>query len=69
MTPSYVICIDNREYEDDLHVRTVYQVIEDADALRSGYLRVVDETGEDYLYPTLFFVPITIPEEATIAFT
>jgi hypothetical protein len=60
----FAVCIDDGGYEDDLKVRTVYQVLPDESAARSNYLRVVDETGEDYLYPAALFVPIDLPREA-----
>ena len=60
----FVICIADGGYEDDLKVRTVYQVLPDESAARSDYLRIVDETGEDYLYPANLFVPIRLPREA-----
>lgn len=59
----YVICIKNEGYEADLKLRTVYRVLPDESAERSHYMRVVDETGEDYLFPADFFVPIAIPLE------
>lgn len=62
--PRFVLCINNGGYVDDLKVRTVYQVLPDESAARSNYLRIVDETGEDYLYPASYFVPIEVPEEA-----
>jgi hypothetical protein len=62
--PSFVLCIDDGGYVDDLKVRTVYQVLPDEAAAASHYLRVIDETGEDYLYPASYFVPIEVPEEA-----
>jgi hypothetical protein len=60
----FVVCINDGGYEDDLKVRTVYQVLPDESAARSNYLRIVDETGEDYLYPAALFVPIEVPREA-----
>ena len=60
----FVICIDDGGYADDLKMRTVYQVLPDESAAKSNYLRVVDETGEDYLYPASLFVPIELPREA-----
>jgi hypothetical protein len=63
--PRFVICLNNDGYEDDLKIRTVYQVLPDESAARSNYLRVVDETGEDYLYPAEYFVFIdVVPEVA-----
>lgn len=62
--PRFAVCIDNTTYPDDLIVRTVYQVLPDESAARSSYLRIVDETGEDYLYPADLFVLIDVPLEA-----
>ncbi|HEV7798940.1 MAG TPA: hypothetical protein VGO73_12320 [Pyrinomonadaceae bacterium] len=58
-----VICINNGGYVDDLKVRTVYQSLPDESATKSNYLRIVDETGEDYLYPAELFAPIELPRE------
>jgi len=63
----FVVCISDGGYTDDLKARTVYQVLADESADRSEYLRVVDETGEDYLYPANLFVPIELPREAAEA--
>jgi len=60
--PRFVICINNSGYVDDLKVRTVYSVLPDASAARSNYLRIIDETGEDYLYPAAYFVPAVAPK-------
>jgi hypothetical protein len=46
-----------------IKVRTVYQILPDESAARSNYIRVIDETGEDYLYPANLFVPIEVPRE------
>jgi hypothetical protein len=62
--PQFAICINNHGYEDDLIVRMVYQVLPDDTAAQSNYLRIVDETGEDYLYPAAYFIPITVSNEA-----
>ena len=56
-----VLCLRNKGYEVSLERRKIYQVLPDQDAARHGRLRVVDESGEDYLYPEGFFVPITLP--------
>jgi hypothetical protein len=53
--PRVVVCIRNDDYELDLAVNNVYQVLPDPSAERSGWIRIVDETGEDYLYPETFF--------------
>ncbi len=66
--PHFAICINNGGYVDDLKVRTVYQVLPDDSAVRSNYLRIIDETGEDYLYPAGYFMPIELPNELTQLF-
>ena len=60
---SFVLCIENKEC-DDLEKGKVYQVLPDTKAKREGYIRVVDESGEDYLYPESYFVPVEIPDKA-----
>ena len=65
--PRFAVCINNSAYPDDLKVRTVYQVLPDESAAKSNYIRVVDETGEDYLYPAVYFVFVEIPPEAAEA--
>jgi len=59
----FALCIENRDCED-LEKRKIYQVLPDRDAEREGYLRVIDESGEDYLYPQSYFVSIQLPREA-----
>ena len=57
------ICIQNKGAED-LEVRKVYRVLPDARATKDGLIRVIDESGEDYLYPADYFVPVELPREA-----
>jgi hypothetical protein len=64
----YAICVENRGAED-LDVRKVYRVLPDKDATATGYVRVVDESGEDYLYPADYFVPLKLPPQAKRAWT
>ena len=59
----FVLCIRN-DGCDDLEPRKVYQVIPDPDAAADGYVRIIDESGEDYLYPADYFVPIEMPTDA-----
>ena len=66
---SYVVCIRNSEYEASLVVRRIYERLPDPDAEQRGLLRVVDESGEDYLYPKTLFEPIEIPERVAKAFS
>ncbi len=63
--PRFAVCINNTGYVDDLKVRTVYPVLPDESAARSDYLRVIDETGEDYLYPATYFIFVEVPPEST----
>jgi len=58
----FAICIHNGEYAGTLDLRKVYEVLEDASAERRNYLRVIDESGDDYLYPRSWFVPVSVPE-------
>lgn len=60
--PQFVVCITDSE--PDLEARKVYQVLADESAARSDYLRIVDESGEDYLYPASYFVFIRVPKQA-----
>ena len=64
----FVLCIENKDC-DDLETRKIYPVIPDATAAQDGYLRVIDESGEDYLYPESFFVSIDIPRKVKDALT
>ncbi|MBI4461118.1 MAG: hypothetical protein HY648_13815 [Acidobacteria bacterium] len=59
----FVLCVQNNGC-DDLELRKVYQVIPDSEAAAEGYLRVIDESGEDYLYPASCFTPIELSTEA-----
>lgn len=59
----FVICIRSGDCED-LEPRKVYQVIPDEAAAADGLVRVIDESGEDYLYPLDLFVPIELPQAA-----
>jgi hypothetical protein len=60
----YAICIDNTDYPASLELRKIYRVIADPDAMQDGDLRVVDESGEDYLYPADYFVIVDFPASA-----
>ena len=62
----YVLCIENRDC-DDLEKGKVYPLLPDAKAKRDGYVRVVDESGEDYLYPESNFVVLDLPAVARVA--
>jgi hypothetical protein len=64
---SYVLCINNGTYPASLDVRKIYKCLPDPKAEAHGQIRVIDESGEDYLYPREFFLPIEIPAEAVRA--
>lgn len=56
-----VVCVNNDSYPASLEKRKIYVAIPDASAKRHGLLRIVDESGEDYLYPKSFFRSIALP--------
>jgi hypothetical protein len=64
----FFLCIKNEGVSASLQVRTVYRGLPDADAEAHGMVRIIDESGEDYLFPASFFVPIHVPSEAVHAF-
>jgi hypothetical protein len=57
----FVICLQNKGYEVSLEPRKIYQVLQDPDAAKHRQLRVIDESGEDYLYPKSYFAAIELP--------
>lgn len=59
----FAVCVQNQGCED-LELGKVYQVLADESAAQDGYIRVIDESGEDYLYPADYFVPVVVPREA-----
>src|ERR1039457_1251039 len=58
----FVICVGNKGYPASLELRKIYQVIPDKAASRLHQLRVIDESGEDYLYPQDYFVSVQLPQ-------
>jgi hypothetical protein len=64
---AFVLCIHN-EGTEDLELRKVYQVLPDRAARREGLVRLIDESGEDYLYPSEYFVPVKLPAIAVRQF-
>ncbi len=59
----YAICIQN-DGSEDLILSKVYQILADESAAKDGFVRVIDESGEDYLYPEGYFVSIALPKAA-----
>ena len=68
-TQRFAVCIQNSGYPAFLEFRKVYEVLEDRDAREIGMLRVIDESGEDYLFPEEFFAPVQLPASAAALFT
>ena len=63
MKRHFMICVNNGGYEASLEVRKIYEVLSDKIAAQNHQLRVVDESGEDYLYPEDYFSPVRLPSE------
>lgn len=64
---NFVVCISNEGYPTSLESRKIYEVIPDAQAESRRYLRVMDESGEDYLYPEKLFLAVPLPENVRAA--
>jgi hypothetical protein len=67
--PRFAVCVDNRDYPASLELRKIYQLLPDDVAGMEGMLRVIDESGEDYLYPKNCFLPLTLPKPVRRALT
>ena len=59
--PKFAICVQNEHYPASLEIGKVYRILPDAAAAKVDCVRVIDESGEDYLYPALYFASITLP--------
>jgi hypothetical protein len=59
----FALCIENRDCED-LEKHKIYQMLPDNEAEKEGFIRVIDESGEDYLYPRSYFIAVQLPREA-----
>ena len=64
----YAVCVSNKGYRASLVLRRIYKTLDDSEAAKRNLIRVVDESGEDYLYSTTMFVAIDIPQEVAKAF-
>ena len=64
---TFAVCVCNDGYPASLEVRKLYQVLPDADAAAHGYARIVDESGEDYLYPAAYFMLLDLPHAVQAA--
>ncbi len=63
MKHKFVVCVNNEGYQASLELRKLYENIPDKEAERHGQARIIDESGEDYLYPADFFAPVRLLEE------
>lgn len=66
--PTFGICIDNKGYPASLELLKLYEIVSDAEAEAEGMRRVVDETGESYLYRADRFVLVEVPVEVEQAY-
>lgn len=66
--PEFVVCLQNDDYPVSLERHKIYQVLPDEDAAQDGDLRIIDESGEDYLYPKDWFAPIGLPAQVELSF-
>ncbi len=57
----FAVCIDNTEYPASLELHRLYRVLTDKDSKRDGDLRIIDESGEDYIYPNDYFLLVDMP--------
>jgi hypothetical protein len=60
MKQKFPLCVDNQGYEASLEIRKLYETITDKEAERHKQVRIIDESGEDYLYPPRFFAPVRL---------
>jgi hypothetical protein len=58
----FVVCINNSDYPASLELHKIYRVISDKEVEDEGDIRIIDESGEDYIYPSSYFVPIQVPQ-------
>lgn len=62
-SPQFVVCIRNDGYPEALELRKLYRRLPDAEADKVAHVRVIDGSGEDYLYPREFFAPVRVGEQ------
>lgn len=58
----FAVCLRNEGYPASLEPRKLYRMLPDADAAADGQVRVIDESGEDYLYPAEYFADVPLPQ-------
>jgi hypothetical protein len=65
--PQFVICVKNEDYPASLQLWKVYRTLPDKKGARHNMIRVIDESGEDYLFPASYFVAVELPQAAQSA--
>lgn len=60
MKHKFLLCVENEGYEASLEIRKLYEQLPDKEAERHNQVRIIDESGEDYLYPSSFFAPVRL---------
>jgi hypothetical protein len=65
----FAICVENSEYPASLELHKIYRVLPDEEATKDGDIRIIDESGEDYLYPAEYFVVIEVPRQSARVLT
>lgn len=60
---NFLICIDNTDYEASLETRKVYEKVDDEFAEKKGFVRVIDESGDDYLFPNQLFISLPMSDD------
>lgn len=68
IAPRFLLCVNNDNYPVSLEVRKVYRAIPDEAAAARHFVRIIDESGEDYLYPDSYFIAVELPQAAAQAF-
>jgi hypothetical protein len=63
----FAVCIRNEGYPASLEPRKLYQLVSDPEASAAGQLRIIDESGEDYLYPAEYFLMVELPDRVEAA--
>jgi len=66
--PKFVVCINNSEYPALLELHKIYHALPDEEAAQEGDIRIIDESGEEYLYPAEYFGATDVPHDALASF-
>ena len=64
----FVVCLNNKDYPASLELHKIYQIIPDEKIETDGEMRVIDESGEDYIYPAEWFVAVEVPAAVETSF-